>query len=273
MKARHPGFTLLELLVTVGIMSMLGIAATGGYNALVRGMNERGVAAVAASALRSAKERARVDRRHVAVFCYNRLLRKENAAKNEPGIVAGTICAVKRVGRLSAVSGDYLYDEFADLDLTHGKEESQGDLAKYKGFRLYKFNNAQISRMEYSIVADVAYLDTDAQLYLPSLGRTTNAWMSAFFNLKQSNSEPSGGWKAGDGYGMEFLEVQLPNGFIFGRNVPSEVGKINVEKVIDFDPERDQTEQVEIYSTKPDASGAPKAWKPVETVKSDNSAV
>ena len=35
-------FTLMELMVVVGIMAFLGVAATGGYNALQRGIAERG---------------------------------------------------------------------------------------------------------------------------------------------------------------------------------------------------------------------------------------
>ena len=37
------GFTLVELLVVIGIMGLLGSIAAGGYRAMVRGMEERGV--------------------------------------------------------------------------------------------------------------------------------------------------------------------------------------------------------------------------------------
>jgi len=270
-KRANRGFTLLELLTTMSIMGFLGVAAASGYQALVRGMNERGVTAVAASALRTAKERALVDRRHIAVFCYNRLVRAPNLAADENGMAVGVITAVRRMGRLSGVTGNFLYDEFADLDQTYETDE-ESELAKRKGFRLFKFNNGTVQRMEYSLVADATYLDEDTQLYLPSEGQTTNAYMAAFYKLDASDHEPSA-WKAGDGYGFEFLEVQLPDGFVFDGDVPSQVGNIEVVKVIDFDPEKNQNESVVIWAAKPNASGMPtKAWK-VGEAKSDDSGV
>ena len=256
----------------MGIMSMLGVAATGGYHALVRGMTERGVTAAGSAVLRAARERAAVDRGNVAVFCYSRLLRAPNVQADEPGVAVGVMTAVRRIGRLSGVSGRFLYDEFADLEQTYETEDDETDLGKRKGMRLYKFMNAKITQMEYSIVADATYLDEDSNIYIPSDGQSTNSWMGAFYNLKQSDHEPSG-WKAGDGYGTAFLEVQLPEGYIFGSTVPASVGRIEIEKVITFDPRMETVETVDVWATKPDASGAPKAWKKIGSAKSDDSGV
>lgn len=273
MKNFRSAFTLLELLVTMGIMSMLGIAATGGYHALVRGMTERGVTAAGSAVLRAARERAAIDRSNVAVFCYNRLLRAPNVQADEPGVAVGVITAVRRVGRLSGVSGNFLYDEFADLEQTYETEDSAADLGKRKGMRLYKFTNAEMSRMEYSIVADATYLDENSNVYLPSEDKSTNSWMGAFYNLKQSDYEPSQ-WKAGDAYGMAFLEVQLPEGYIFGQSIPSEVGRIEIyDKPIIFNPRVESVKTADIWLSKPDASGQPKAWKKIGIAKSDDSGV
>ena len=73
-------FTLLELLTVVSIMALLGVASSSGYQAMVRGMRERGAVAGASAVLRGAKERACVDRVPTAVFCYNRMLREAGAA-------------------------------------------------------------------------------------------------------------------------------------------------------------------------------------------------
>ena len=73
-------FTLMELMVVVGIMAFLGLAATNGYNALQRGMAERGAVDAASAILKAAKERAQVDRVPTAVFCYNRMLREAGAS-------------------------------------------------------------------------------------------------------------------------------------------------------------------------------------------------
>ena len=270
MKTRHPGFTLLELLVTVGIMAMLGISATSGYHAVTRGMTERGVSASAAATLRAAKERAQVDRRHVAVFCYNRLLREPSENGMEAGAVAGVMTAVRRIGRLSAVSGRLLYDEFADLEHCYECLETTGDLEKRGGVRLFRIND-NVSAMEYSRVADASYLDTETQIYLPSEDMPTNVWAGAYYDL--GGSDHGASWKVGDGYGIEFLEIQLPEGYIFGREVPSSLGQISSPTVINFDPEQDQTESVDIYSTQPNDSGMPAAWKKIGEARSDKSAV
>ena len=81
MRRTKRGFTLVELMLVVGIMAFLGVAATSGYNALQRGMAERGATAVASGILKAAKERALVDRVPTMVFCYNRMVRARRTPK------------------------------------------------------------------------------------------------------------------------------------------------------------------------------------------------
>ena len=253
----------------MGIMSFLGIAAAGGYQAITRGMTERGVCASASAAMRAAKGRAQIDRRHTAVFCYNRLLREPSSDGLEAGRVVGVLAAVRRTGRLSAVSGKFLYDEFGDLELCF-ECLPKDELENHPTVRLYKFNDG-VNRMEYSLIADASYIDDQIQLYLPNEETSTNGWVGAYYNVGGSDHEPS--WKAGDGYGLEFLEVQLPDGYIFGTQVPPSLGQITIAKVIDFNPDQDQKETVEVWSTKPNASGNPTAWKKAGEAKSDDSGV
>ena len=263
------GFTLVELLVTMGIMGFLGIAATSGYHALVRGMTERGVSAAASAAMRAAKGRAQIDRHRVAVFCYNKLLREPSKDGAENGAAAGVLVAVRRVGRLSGVSGRFLYDEFGDLELCF-ESMPQDELEKREGVRLFKFNDG-ITKMEYSRVADASYLDRSIQVYLPREGISTNGYAGAYYDLGGSAHPAS--WKAGDGYGVAFTELQLQEGYVFGTDIPSSLDEIRISKVIEFDPESTSDKEVEIYSTKPNANGMPSAWQPIGSAKSDESGV
>ena len=54
-------FTLVELLVVVGIMATLATVSIGSYFAVVRGMADRGALAAATSVISLALERARID--------------------------------------------------------------------------------------------------------------------------------------------------------------------------------------------------------------------
>ncbi len=276
-------FTLMELLVVVGIMSFLGVAATGGYNALQRGMAERGATAVATSLLQAAKERAMVDRSPTVVYCYNRLLRE--ATDDENAIVIGEAVAVRRAGRVSWAQGDYIVDEFADLCNSYDVESDESRVKERKGMKLWRFDDTRISDMKYSVVADaVMMLDINGTTYrkwsgedepsgtyngLTVTGTTSDKDFSktsndleirayAFVNLKTSNFEPPQ-WTIGDGYGFEFATVQLPHNFIFGSgNVPSRVGDVGFVKALYFDPDQSGSdEQVDVYFCRPDSGGRP----------------
>ena len=278
MTMKKNGFTLLELLLVVAIMGMLGVSAAAGYNQLVRGISERGTVASVAAVLRSAKERAQIDRQPTAVFCYNRLLR-EKTGTDEAAVAVGCMVSVRRAGRISYVRGQYLFDEFNDLDHTYETDEGS-NLSNRKGMRLYKFGGRNMN-MEYSIVAD-AVSEPDSGITLDFFseyggttegldGNTGTLWSSAFFNLGSSDYEP--GWKVGDAYGFVFAEMQLPHGFVFDGNIPTEAGKISTPKAFYFDPEEDNAPQIDVWWTRPDEGGTPQRGRKAGTAKADDSAV
>ena len=264
-------FTLLELLVVVGIMGLLGTAATNSYTALVRGMKERSAVAAASGLLRAARERANVDRVPTAVFCDTRLIKAPNSEEN--GVAAGVMTAVRRSGRLSYVSGNYLYDEFADLDHTYEAEDREADLKKGGGVRLFRFGGINMSDMRYSIVSDRVFTDNQTQVTIFSgtegNGPTTNILLKSFYDMKTSARQAT--WRAGDAYAFEFNEIQLPDGMIFGSSVPSDPSRDELVKVVVFDPENpNDNETVDVHSTKADASGYPKDFKKAGTASSDS---
>ena len=243
-------FTLLELLTVIGLMAMLGVAASNGYRALARGMRERGAVAAASAALRAARERALVDRQHTIVFCYNRMLREPNPNADVNGVVVGAVTAIRCAGRISGIRGNLLYDEFADLDRVYRSTDQEAECAKYKGLRLFRFEK----EMKYSIVSE-AVLQDKPQAYVPSDRDSTEVLLTAFCNLHRSQHEPQ--WKIGDRYALEFLDIELPEGFVFGKNLPTKSGEIVVVEKFEFDPDQKNNVQTDIYFTAPNESGMP----------------
>ena len=281
------GFTLIELMVVAGIMAFLGTAAVGGYNAFQRGMAERGATGAASALLKSAKERALVDRTPTMVYCYNRLIREATADEN--AIVVGEAVAIRRSGRITCVDGDFLVDEFADI-LGSYDVVDDSKIQERGGIRLWRFDDVQMSRADYSVIADAVtpydpgnnYLQTyegwafgedgnvghdsgvDLSTAVPKSGSkvvTKSGGMKcrlyAFRDLGKGTIQANS-WKVGNGYGFEFARVQLPHDFIFDGTIPTRLGDIANVRVMYFDPERENDEEITVYACQPDASGNPK---------------
>ena len=261
-------FTLMELMVVVGIMAFHGVAATNGYNALQRGMAERGAVDAASALLKAAKERAMVDRVPTAVFCYNRMIRE--ASEDENAVIVGEAVAIRRYGRITCVQGKYLYDEFGDLDSSYDRLTSsqQSELQNRKGMRLWRFDDQDMAQMQYSVVADAVYDDNDiggAFSFMPwgdQLGDNGGSSSSnieiracAFYNLDKSDHEPPS-WQVGNGYGFEFQTIRLPDGFVFKNTIPSRVGSVAMAGSFLFDPANfSANESIDIWACRADASG------------------
>lgn len=263
-------FTLLELLTVVAIMALLGVASSGGYHALVRGMRERGAVAGASAVLRSAKERACVDRIPTAVFCYNRMLREAGGAEQANAVVVGEMVAIRRAGRVTASRGDFIFDEFGDfsgLEVTDDEEE----LRKSGGRRLYRFGGGEMNDMRYSIVAEAGY-ETDSERVFTFTHGSTNIYLNAYYNLKKSDREPSA-WKPGHAYGFEFATLQLPAGFVFGSELPTQAGRITTPKVLYFDPEQDKKPTIDVWATRPGSGGNVERFRKAGEARADDSAV
>ena len=260
------GFTLIELMVVVGIMAFLGVAATGGYSALQRGMAERGATAAATSLLQAAKERAMVDRSPTVVYCYNRMLRE--ATDDENAVIVGEAVAVRRAGRITFVNSPYIVDEFMDVAGSYDVVD-KSDVQQRKGMKLWRFDDRQMSDMQYSVVADgLVPLDRDTlsmQTYEGWATGETSANSNlpfivyGFYDLGTSGHKPSS-WVPGNGYGFEFANMQLPKGFVFEKDLPSRLGDVKLAKVLYFTPEQPNSdENVNVYRCVPRANGMPQA--------------
>lgn len=257
-------FTLMELMVVVGIMAFLGLAATNGYNALQKGIAERSAVDAASALLKAAKERAQVDRVPTAVFCYNRMIRE---AGDENAVIVGEAVAVRRAGRITKVSGSYLYDEFGDLDRSYDATDKQSELTGRKGMRLWRFDDQPMQKMQYSVVADGVFDDDNVPgvSFMPWGDQLNGSGMTssnmqlrafAFYNLGTSNYEPTS-WKVGNGYGFEFQKLRLPDGFVFGSSVPSMPGQIVETGAFVFYPSANSDRQVDVYACRVNTGGTP----------------
>lgn len=265
------GFTLVELLVVMSIMGLMGTLAVGGYRAMQRGMEERGVVQNVNQFIRSAYQRAQIDRVPTAVYFWNETLREET--DDEPLIVVGKAVAVRRAGRLSFVEGNYLYDEFGDLasrrlTLDEDEEESEsgeresGSTDEGNGMYLYYMSDISDTSFKRSIVAQSTKKMKLSSIFSMS-GASVQIPAYAYVMMDQGGVT----WKTGDAYGFEFAEIQLPHNFIFGSTYSKNVSSpVSGEQVLRFKVSGNSgsgskqgtvgNDTIVIYSLRPDQSGA-----------------
>ena len=213
-------FTLVELLVVMGIIAVMATVSIGSYFAVVRGMTDRGAIAGATSVISLAHNRACMDLSPTVVYFYNELVREANKNAGLDAVFAGVAVAVRRAGRVTRVDGDLLFDEFADLNRTYGLMDSP-NAPKCETLRLYRFN---FGKMEYSSVYSEAvesYTANEKLITAPAKDNLKSAsgeedrgkrLYACAFKRKSGYSN----WKVGDAYGYEFARMRLPDNYIFG---------------------------------------------------------
>lgn len=258
-------FTLIELLMVVLIMGILGSITVGGYRAMQRGMEERGVMENVNHFIRAAYRRAQIDRQPVAVFFWNEMLRKET--ETDTAIVVGKAAAVRRAGRVTRVVGNELYDEFADLDKERLIVDSNDD---------NEYGNAQGGSLDSKNLVPIYKMTSKSSAERALVSQTTKNVTSDNSDVLLSSMETKpipcfayvleqkGSWQTGDAYGLEFAEIQLPHGYIFEGNPPTQIGgQPKTVKTMWFDPQAIKkggassggSDNVQIYSMRPGASG------------------
>lgn len=222
---RNRGFTLMELLIVVGLMGLLGGVAVGGYRAMVRGMEERGVMQNVNAFIRAAYQRAQIDRQPTIVYFWNETVRSKTADTFE--IVVGKAVAVRRSGRISRVDGSVLVDEFADLDATFltTEEQQENGLGGGSGdalIELYAMNDLGASSAKCSLVEPGVTRKDEAVQFLGGLksDSTENVGKIVGYGFKLRNANGVT-WKQGMAYGFEFQRLELPPGYIFGSSYSS----------------------------------------------------
>ena len=210
-------FTLIELLVVIAIMGIMGTVSVGGYRAMQRGIEERGTMQNVNQFIRSAYQRAQIDRSPVAVYFWNETIRQET--DTDPLIVVGKAVAVRRSSRFSKVQGSYLYDEFGDLsynrlvidgDDEQAQESSDsGSTSQGNGIYVYSMNGNEGSQPKRALVSQTTKRFATSEPLLDGTSKEIECY--AYVKM-------GGDWtpKAGDAYGFEFAEIELPHGYLFG---------------------------------------------------------
>lgn len=245
-------FTLLELLVVIAIMGMMGAMSVGGYRAMRRGMQERAVMDGVNRFIRAAYNRAQMDRQPVYAYFWNETLASAADSDDGIGVVVGRAVAVRRYGRLTTVQGSYLYDEFGDLRYSSLQSDDgddsygQDDSSEYDVAYLYRMNGdeSDSSIVRSPIRVSTAYnanMSTEPLLFRTG-GGGNSATFGGYYFLKDQSGAGSGErdaeWRPGDAYGLEFADLTLPKGYIFGSSTPStgsgDVGKVQNPKAFHF---------------------------------------
>jgi len=262
-------FTLIELLMVILIMGILGTVSIGGYRAMQRGMEERGVMENVNHFIRAAYRRAQTDRSPTAVFYWNETLREESDV--DTLIVVGKAVAVRRAGRVSRFVDPYLYDEFADLDrerlvVDSSDEENEnadsGSSSSDNLVPIYKMNAKNGCGRS---LASSTTKNVTAQNAERLLSRMEVEAIPCYAYVVHDKGTV-GEWKVGDAYGLEFAEIQLPHGYIFGssfnRSASASIKMgdplwfdVSVNSGSGSDDGTSGTSTIQIYNLRPGASG------------------
>ena len=266
-KRGRAAFTLVELLVVIGIMAVLATISVTGYTAATRGMADRGVIQSTVSILRVAQQTCEIDRVPTKVFFFNRRL-SDGSSEDDATLYQGTAIAVKQAGRITIAPravGGLLIDEFADWHQSYPMTGS----ANAPGMRLFRMKDSDESKDIKDCSVMVQPFVTAYQLddYLIQAGVTIKQWCDTHKRTAGDNrpqgasstyvnngnnyiwgfaasSANSGGnlstdsWLAGDPYGVEIARIDLPKGYIFGSSAPNSDTLVSAsDKAVNFDPE------------------------------------
>lgn len=241
-------FTLVELMVVIGLMALLGTISVTGYFAAVRGMSDRAAVDDTRSLIRQAQQVCLIDQTPTAVLFYNRQTAAQSdsvSTEDAKATSAGTAVAVKMVGRISYVKNNILVDEFADWNQSYPAVRSAA--ANDAGIRFYRMTDLKnsiskgIDGVSSIVSTSVEPVDMGNE-YMIASGLQLREFCSDFKKKGSENMDFSGTayengnnerwghriqdqngikWKIGDAYGVEIGTLNLPKGYIYGSQPPN----------------------------------------------------
>lgn len=261
------GFTLVELLAVIGLMGLMGAIAIGGYSAVVRGMSDRAALDAAKGIIDAARQRANLDRKKTYVYLFDEVVKVDSEIS--AGIVNGVAIAVRPVGRVSAVVGDLICDEFGDLANTYASlsaEEGSSDSemeASASTMKLYS-----IPQKDFALVKEGVFktsVQVNRTLETPdgdsdetATGVSGEDWVNRSFYYYGFKRVGGGAtFSAGDEYGQEFAVARLPPGYTFSSSVQmSSAGNLGQQggRIIELNPTDNASPGVTVYRRRPDGN-------------------
>ncbi|MBQ5531440.1 MAG: type II secretion system protein [Kiritimatiellae bacterium] len=259
MRRAGKAFTLVELLVVVGIMGFMGAMSVGGYRAMRRGMEERSVLQNANQFFRTAYQRAVIDRVPVYVFTWNETL--GDPGTGSAAAVVGKAVAVRIGGRITRVNGARIYDEFGDLQFDCSSRENDGDsdsagtgASNVKAIYRISGSSANASDCRSFILQDSSNNTGGRESERISADEDVKYAEPFYFWTVKSGFN---GWKVGDAYGFEFASLVLPRGYIFGNTYSRQKSSpVGGWKAFALAPDKSVSGLGAVYGLRPGSNGS-----------------
>ena len=300
-------FTLVELLVVIGLMGLLATISVAGYSAASRGMSDRGAIQTVLATLRVAQQTCQIDRVPTKVLFFNQRL-TEDTSEDDATLYQGTMIAIKQAGRITLPPGEVnnlLIDEFADWHQSYPMMKSVDDDSDAPGMRIFRMKgtdeNTDIEAC--SVMVQPCVFPAKLDDYMIQSGTRINRWCELHNRTASDNRPPgapasyvengnnyvwgfkeskstSGGrlrvkdsdWMVGDAYGIELARLDLPKGYIFGNSAPTGNKLVAASvKAVHFDPDDDppkMSTSVPVYAMRPGGKGLYRP-KEVDTITKD----
>ena len=280
-------FTLVELLVVIGIMAVLATISVAGYSAASRGMADRGVIQTTVSILRIAQQTCGIDRVPTKVLFFNQRL-SDGSGQDKTTLYQGTAIAIRQSGRISVKPsqvGGLLVDEFADWNQSYPMQGSEGA----PGMRFFRMKADDESQglEDCSVLVKPFVTHYELKEYMIQSGTEMNNWSVAHrrtasdnrpsgapssyvptgnnyvwgFEIDASGTGGASSWNVGDPYGVEIARIDLPKGYIFGTSKPTGDRLVSAStKEVHFDPEEFEPRMnggLQVSAMRPGSSGEP----------------
>lgn len=256
-------FTLIELMVVVAIMAAMATLSINAYRAVVKGMRDRSALVAVQTLVDAARQRAEIDRKQVNVYFYNECLSTADASTGAELSGHGIAIAVRPTGRVSRIDGNFICDEFGDLDQMFAEENQlDSDLSANGGnsgaMRIYHLASGKFAEVRPTVVdrsSSASYILSGNS----STGESSDDGEKMILCYAFEKTGGDASFAPGDVYGSEFATVVLPDGYYFGSSAPTTVGRKQVGKIMEIKPAQGAKasgdDDVKIYAVRAGSAG------------------